>query len=291
MNDNLIDGVSDTAFWVAHHRAAESERPDALFRDPLADVMAGERGKAIAAGMPMRRMTAWVIAMRTCIIDDFVKIAISQGVDVVLNLGAGLDTRPYRMGLPESMLWIEADYPHVIDFKEGRLANEQPRCRLERVRLDLADLSERRRMLDAVNARAKKLLILTEGVLPYLSEGEVGSLANDLNKLDRVGFWIVDYNSPETFRFRKQMNRHMRKAPFKFIPKDWFGFFSEHGWQAGEIRYLAEESERLRRPIPLPRLIKVFAMIRSLFLSQEKHRASKRFAAYVLLQPTASTSV
>jgi len=231
-----------------------------------------------------------VIAMRTCIIDDFVKTAISQGIDVVLNLGAGLDTRPYRMELPESLLWIEADYPHMVEFKERSLANERPHCRLERIRIDLADRSERRKMLEAINARATNLLIITEGVLPYLTEDEVGSLADDLIKLDRAGFWIVDYNSPQTFRFRKQMNRRMQKAPFKFIPGDWFGFFREHGWQAGEIRYLAEESERLRRPIPLPPIIKAFVMIRSLFLSQEKRRTSKRFAAYVLLQPTASTS-
>ncbi|MDE3110116.1 MAG: class I SAM-dependent methyltransferase, partial [Acidobacteriota bacterium] len=45
--------VSDTAFWVAHYRAIEGERPDALFHDPLAGVLAGERGRNIAEHMPM----------------------------------------------------------------------------------------------------------------------------------------------------------------------------------------------------------------------------------------------
>lgn len=36
-----IEHVMDTAFWVASDRALEGERPDALFRDPLAAVLAG----------------------------------------------------------------------------------------------------------------------------------------------------------------------------------------------------------------------------------------------------------
>jgi O-methyltransferase involved in polyketide biosynthesis len=40
MADTLIENVSDTAFWIAHCRALESERPDALFHDPLAGLLA-----------------------------------------------------------------------------------------------------------------------------------------------------------------------------------------------------------------------------------------------------------
>ena len=36
MADPLIQNVSDTAFMVAVYRAMETERSDALFRDPLA---------------------------------------------------------------------------------------------------------------------------------------------------------------------------------------------------------------------------------------------------------------
>jgi O-methyltransferase involved in polyketide biosynthesis len=43
-----IEHVTDTAFWVASYRALESERPDALFRDPLAGLLSGEKGKQIA---------------------------------------------------------------------------------------------------------------------------------------------------------------------------------------------------------------------------------------------------
>jgi DNA invertase Pin-like site-specific DNA recombinase len=62
MTDTPIENVSDTAFWVAHYRALETKRPDALFHDPLADVLAGDHGHKIARAMPMPFMTAWAIA-------------------------------------------------------------------------------------------------------------------------------------------------------------------------------------------------------------------------------------
>jgi methyltransferase (TIGR00027 family) len=161
-----IRDVSDTAFWIAHHRALESARPDALFRDPLAARLAGERGREIAEAMPYARVIGWTVALRTHIIDDFIAGAIADGADVVLSLGAGLDTRPYRMDLPQSLLWVEADYPRIIEYKESLLADERPRCHLERVKVDLADAQARRKLLAAVNARARRLLVLTEGGAP-----------------------------------------------------------------------------------------------------------------------------
>jgi Leucine carboxyl methyltransferase len=58
---------------------------------------------------------------------------------MVVNLAAGLDTRPYRMDLPSSRLWVEVDLPDLLDYKEEVLKSESPRCRLERVRLDLSN--------------------------------------------------------------------------------------------------------------------------------------------------------
>src|SRR5690349_10113943 len=98
MPDALIRDVSDTAFWIAHHRATESQRPDALFRDPLALRLAGQRGRDIASSMPAAAVTGWMVVLRTVVIDAFIQQAIAGGADAILNLGAGLDTRPYPSG-------------------------------------------------------------------------------------------------------------------------------------------------------------------------------------------------
>jgi methyltransferase (TIGR00027 family) len=287
MSDTPIENVSDTAFWVAHYRAVESARPDALFHDPLASRLAGDRGRKIAAAMPMSSMTGWIVAIRTAIIDDYINRVIAEGVDTILNLGAGLDTRPYRMDLPESLVWIEADYPQMIAFKEERLSSEKPRCRLERVKIDLGNDSERRGMLARINSGAEKLLVLTEGVIPYLSEEQVGALADDLGSLDHISNWIAEYHSPEVAKFRERggIQQKLRNAPFKFKPDDWFGFFAKHGWRPKEIRYLAEQADRLHRPIALPLLPRIFMTIRALFASKERRDAFRKFSAYVLLEP------
>src|SRR2546427_252302 len=107
-----ITHVSDTARWVALYRAMESERPDALFRDPYARRLAGERGERIVASMRRGRAMAWPMIVRTAVLDELILRAIERdGVDTVLNLAAGLDTRPYRLPLPSSLRWVEADFP------------------------------------------------------------------------------------------------------------------------------------------------------------------------------------
>jgi methyltransferase (TIGR00027 family) len=246
-----IQNVSDTAFMVAAWRARESERPDALFRDPLAARLAGEHGRRIIDGLPGRVfLGGWSVAIRTCIIDDFITTALADGTDTVLNLGAGLDTRPYRMELPETLRWIEVDFPRVIELKEGLLAGERPRCRLERVRLDLSAADERESFLSEIAASSKNVLVLTEGVIPYLSEDEVIALSRDLRSHASMRQWIADYFSPAAYRYRKRrgISTAMKSAPFRFEPADYFGFFRDLGWKPKAIRYIPEEARRLKRP-------------------------------------------
>jgi methyltransferase (TIGR00027 family) len=287
MADTPIENVSDTAFWIAHYRAVESARPDALFQDPLAGLLAGEQGRKIAQSMPMSFMTEWVVAIRTYIIDDYIQRAVTEGVDAVVNLGAGLDTRPYRMDLPNTFLWVEADYPRMIEFKQSRLSREIPRFQLERVALDLADRAARQRLLAEVDARSKKLLVLTEGVVTYLSNEEAASLADDLNAMQHISYWIVDYLSPEAtkFRTRGRLAQKTKNAPFKFKPADWSAFFREHGWRAKEMRYVSEEGDRLKRPARVPLFLKAMMLFRMIFASKERLAQFKKFAGYALMEP------
>ena len=91
-----ITHISDTALWVATYRADESTRPDALFRDELAGILAGERGRRIADAMPYPKIIAWGMVIRTVSVDALIQRAITLGIDTVINLGAGLDTRRGR---------------------------------------------------------------------------------------------------------------------------------------------------------------------------------------------------
>ncbi len=283
-----INQVSDTAFMAAAYRAMETNHPNAIFHDPLAAKLAGDRGKKIIDSLPKQAFIGgWSVVIRTRIIDDFIQGAIVEGVDTILNLGAGLDTRPYRMKLPESLRWIEVDYPHIIELKETRLSGETPRCRLERVRLDLADVDARRILLDEVAAQSKKVLVLTEAVTPYLSEDAVASLGADLRSHESIGYWIVDYFSPTSYEYRRRsgMSKSMENAPFLFEPTDYFDLFLRIGWKQKEIRYFATEAERLRRPAPFPLVARIMMRTLGLFASPERRQEMRQYAGFVLFEP------
>ncbi len=264
-SDNLkIQHVSDTAIWVAHYRATESERPDALFRDDLAQVLTGTRGREISDSFGRTsRYSRWSVIIRTVVIDELIQTLVGEGVDTVLNLGAGLDTRPYRLALPESLRWIEVDYPGIIEHKQRLLSSAKPGVKLERIALDLAQLDERRDLFARLNSTSRKLLVLTEGVIPYLSEEQVASLAEDLHTQSNFTYWIGEYFSPEVYRYFKTRQRmqQMKNAPFRFFPPDWFAFFRSRHWTPLEIRYLPEEAVKRGRAMPVPwwaRLILLF---------------------------------
>ena len=116
MTEPLIRNISDTARWAAAFRAQETERHDALFRDPLARRLAGERGQQIATAMTMHTKNAWSWVMRTHVVDQYIERQLAGGVDTILNLAAGLDTRPYRMAVPSTLRWIEVDLPELLVF-------------------------------------------------------------------------------------------------------------------------------------------------------------------------------
>ena len=97
-----------------------------------------------------------VVAIRTVLIDGFIGSAISSGIDTVINLGAGMDTRPYRMDLPAALHWVEVDHRSLIEGKDAQLSTEVPACSIERVGLDLADHVARREVFDRIWARSRE---------------------------------------------------------------------------------------------------------------------------------------
>ena len=163
---NPIRHISDTALWVAVYRAQESERADAVFRDPYARKLAGDRGTQIAAGMPFAKRHSWSYVARTWLVDQIIEREVLQGTDMVINLAAGLDCRPYRMQLPASLRWVEVDLPDMLSYKQEALAAECPVCKLERVPLDLTDCPpcQKRSRSDTENGHGGR------------SEGAIGAL-------------------------------------------------------------------------------------------------------------------
>jgi methyltransferase (TIGR00027 family) len=245
-----IHNISDTARWAAFYRAKESERPDAVFRDRLARRLAGERGEEIAATMPFFEHHAWTWVTRTYLFDQFISEQVAQGVDMVINLAAGLDARPYRMALPPSLQWVEVDLPELLAYKDEVLEGEKPVCALERVRLDLANVAGRRELFDRLGQKTRKALVITEGLIIYFSPDEVASLAQDLARPASFQRWTTDVASPGLLAMlQKSLGGPLGQggASLKFGPEEGPGFFARFGWTAIDVRSMLKTAARLKR--------------------------------------------
>jgi methyltransferase (TIGR00027 family) len=261
MSDPLIHDISDTARWMAVYRAQETERDDAVFRDPFARALAGERGEQIAASLPVGDSEAWPFVVRTYLFDRFVTRLVNHGVELVVNLAAGLDTRPYRMALPPSLRWVEVDLPDILDYKEAVLGDVQPACALERVRLDLSNDDARRGLFSRLGRSAGRIAVLSEGLLLYLMPHEVASLARDLAGPPSFHHWVVDLVSPGVLEMLKERASEavsQAGAPFLFAPADGPPFFTPHGWTPGEVKSMLKAGAKLGR---LPLTMRVFAAL------------------------------
>ncbi|MDE2070386.1 MAG: class I SAM-dependent methyltransferase [Gammaproteobacteria bacterium] len=252
-DEPLIRNVSDTALWVAMYRALESERPDALFHDPYAHELAGERGHAIVERLPKAKHLAWPMVVRTQILDELIQDSVEQdGFDTVLNLACGLDTRPHRLALPARLRWVEADLPEIIEYKSARLKDARAFCRLERHAVDLTDADQRRALFERVGAAANRVLIVTEGLLAYLSEEQVQTLAADLRQAASFRRWLTDLMSPRALKMaRRHIARQSSGAPlpFQFGPKQHVEFFRPLGWTPLKFHSLWDEGRRLKRSV------------------------------------------
>jgi len=280
----LIRNVSDTARWVAFYRAMESERPDAIFHDPFARKLAGEQGEAIVDAMKGGRAMAWPMIVRTAVMDEIILRSIAhEGIDCVLNLAAGLDARPWRLALPATLHWVDVDMPVMLDHKEAVLQGEHPKCRYEGVRLDLSDEAGRRALFRRVGAQAQRVLVISEGLLVYLSPKAVAELSQDLHREPSFVLWLMDLGSPALLKMLAKNWGHRLaagNAPMKFAPAESTGFFEPYGWREQEYRALFEESIRLKRTMRFARFWRVIGRL----APKKKQEEFKRFSGIVLLE-------
>jgi methyltransferase (TIGR00027 family) len=249
-SNSSVRNISDTARWVAYFRARETQRPDALFRDPFAERLAGERGFEIANTLAQGNKHEWAWVARTYLFDEFLSREIQEGSDLVVNLAAGLDSRPYRMDLNPTLQWVEVDLPEIVSYKEEVLGNEKPKCRLERISLDLSDVAGRRALFAELDRRATNITVVTEGLLIYFSAEEVASLAGDLAVGEHFRNWIIDLASPGQLKLMqrstgKQLSE--ANAAFKFGPAEGVNFFVPCGWNPKDIQGFLITAARLGR--------------------------------------------
>ena len=266
----VLPAVSVTALGVAAIRAAETDRPDRLFEDPCAAgfVRAAHYVRPVPAAGPTaadiearRGLVAW-IAVRTRFLDDVLRQASSEGCHQVVILGAGLDSRAFRLEWPEETRLWELDLADVLAFKEQVVHAErwQPRCARMTVPVDLSE-DWGRRLVGAGFDPGAPVVWLAEGLLAYLPTAVVDALVATTAELSVSGSRMgVTLAAPHRFDTWRQAHPDGAAGPGDYValwrstapdnPAQWLASF---GWQA-EVFGLAERSSAYGRPLEaLPR--------------------------------------
>lgn len=184
-----LDRVAGTAWWTAAERARETARPDRLFEDPLAEALAGETGRELAERM--RGTSDYPgFAIRTRYYDDALGDALGvRGAAAQLVLvAAGLDTRAYRLELPDSLVVFELDRPELLTHKSRTLAElgATPRCARRPVGVDLAEDWASPLTAAGFDPTAPTVW-LAEGLIFYLHPAEVYRLFDEITRLSASG--------------------------------------------------------------------------------------------------------
>jgi len=235
---------------TAYCRAVESDRPDAHFHDPYARLLAGMRGREALRRVPAPDLTVASSTVRTCQLDALIVAAIRDHViDTVLNLGAGLDMRPYRLPLPSDLRWVEVDQADVLSYKRG-FGFDEPICRVEALALELTDPGARSDAFRQIGSGSRNLLVITEGLLVYFTAEQVAAVARDLRGIARRRWWLTDIVSPAALELirRGRVDQPCDKdLELTFAPAEGAYFFRKWGWEPERVLWSLDEAERLRR--------------------------------------------
>ncbi len=248
--------ISATAHLVAMYRALASECPKTHCQDPFARLLAGGQGELLVEVLGEKQQGTTALAIRTAAIDQMLQhIIATEKISTVLNLGAGLDTRPYRLALPSTLHWIEVDLPDILSYKEQKLEGVQPTCKLDRIKLDLTNVLLRQQLFAEINAAQRSVLVITEGLLAYLTEQQVAVLATDLQRQPQLRWWLFDLASPFLLQ-ESRKNRGQQifdqyfadgQPTFLFAPTAGTFFFQSYGWQVQEFRSIWSAAQHLQK--------------------------------------------
>ncbi|MCP2167962.1 SAM-dependent methyltransferase [Goodfellowiella coeruleoviolacea] len=230
-------GVSRTAVMIARARADEQARPDRLFADPLAGVLADAAGDVSDLDF-VRELADTHFVLRTRYFDDFCLAAGAARCTQVVVLAAGLDTRAYRLPWPRPTRLFEVDLPALVSFKDRVLAGERVRPACERVTVP-ADLRGDwpAALLAAGFDRTRPTAWLLEGVMMFLSDADNDRLLARISSLSAPGSRIAIEHFNQEFRRLPQMNQvHERFRSLDALANSWLAdpvrWLARNGWYA-----------------------------------------------------------
>ncbi|HEY3557595.1 MAG TPA: class I SAM-dependent methyltransferase [Kribbella sp.] len=162
-------GVQQTLTPVLKAKALDNRLPDPILGDEYAE----RAMRRLDPGYDSRRFGSSQIGLSAVVRakahDDWARAFLADHPDaVVLHLGCGLDARVYRVDPPATVDWYDLDYPSVIELRRELLP---PRDHYTLIASTVTDLT----WLENI-PRGRPVLMIAEGLVPYLTEPELHRL-------------------------------------------------------------------------------------------------------------------
>ncbi|GAA1186279.1 class I SAM-dependent methyltransferase [Streptomyces hebeiensis] len=271
---HLPDGVGVTALMAAYARAQEMRREAPLFVDELAAQFVGDAlGISTRDGSELPRLgparddgssDLWnslggSFVARTPFYDRYLQERVAAGCRQIVQLGAGLDARAFRLPLGSDVAMYELDTPAVLDYKDGVLARHGAEPVVKRVPVGV-DLRE-----DWVGALRvagfcpdQPTAWMAEGLFMYFTAEEANGLLRDITAASAPGSALGgEYLSRRTRiddvaaadedeRALIELSVASDRGGPGVTPDVWL---KSHGWR-GEYHQLVDELAAVGRPVP-----------------------------------------
>lgn len=225
--------VSKTAYYCCGVRMLDAQSKNPICNDEYAHVFMNEEG--LNAFEPFRSEVHpnRSNVTRHRIIDDLIRDAIKTDPEVqIVIVGSGFDSRAFRI---KGGNWIELDEESIIAVKNEKLPLDTCSNQLTRISIDFEteSLEEKLRMY----ATDKKVIVIVEGVLMYLTEADVKSLLVTLKTVFANLELIADVMSLKFLR-KYGASIHAKIAAlgttFRFIAEDPTRIFIQNGFTVRE---------------------------------------------------------
>ncbi|MBO0810590.1 MAG: class I SAM-dependent methyltransferase [Microlunatus sp.] len=197
--ESPLGGVKETLLYTLYYRAVDQRSRAPIVGDTwaagvLEQIAADNRRGVLTAALG--RSGRFPPLLRARRLDDWTREFLAGHPDAsVLHLGCGLDSRAFRLEVPETASWYDLDFPDVIEIRR-RLYPERPGYRL--LASSAADLG----WLNEIPAD-RPVLVVAEGVLPYLTEADIRELLRGVTDRFPSGELIFDGVAGATFRMTK----------------------------------------------------------------------------------------
>jgi methyltransferase (TIGR00027 family) len=265
--------VSRTALGTAICRLIEQYQPEKtrLFYDPVAKELVGRPIQVLLKFAIMRDFTMkqtdavakgiyGVQICRTRYIDDIVQAAISQGIKQLAILGAGYDTRPYRLPEMESVKVFEVDLPTVQNDKKMKLQKHLGRLpdHVSFIPIDFDTQTLETVFSGTAFNPAKPAIFVWEGVTQYISEEAVRQTLAFVGKSASGSIIVLTYVLKSIIERRSDipgaghlMDTVAKQSPWIFgvEPSDISDFLKPYHLSLIEVVGSADYQEKYLKPV------------------------------------------